>query len=47
PQAALRAAVHLHGAAADALVAQGCGPIGLTATDTIAAAQRLLNEAMR
>ncbi|HET7596480.1 MAG TPA: NAD(P)H-hydrate dehydratase [Burkholderiales bacterium] len=47
PQEALRAAVHLHGAAADALVAQGCGPVGLTATETIAAAQRLLNEAIR
>ncbi|HEX6007530.1 MAG TPA: NAD(P)H-hydrate dehydratase [Burkholderiales bacterium] len=42
-QLALRIAVHLHGAAADALVAEGTGPIGLTAGDTIAAAQRILN----
>jgi hydroxyethylthiazole kinase-like uncharacterized protein yjeF len=42
-QLALRIAVHLHGAAADALVAEGTGPIGLAAGDTIAAAQRILN----
>jgi len=43
PQKALRVAVHLHGAAADALVAQGTGPVGLTASETLAAAQRVLN----
>jgi len=43
PQNALRVAVHLHGAAADALVAQGAGPIGIAAGDTIDAARRILN----
>jgi hydroxyethylthiazole kinase-like uncharacterized protein yjeF len=41
--AALRAAVHLHGAAADALVRAGTGPIGLTASEVIDAARPLLN----
>jgi hydroxyethylthiazole kinase-like uncharacterized protein yjeF len=41
---ALLAAVHLHGAAADRLVANGSGPIGLTAHETIDAARNLLNE---
>ena len=41
---ALLAAVHLHGAAADRLVAEGAGPIGLTAGETIDAARRLFNE---
>lgn len=40
---ALLAAVHLHGAAADACVAEGCGPIGLTAGELIPQARRLLN----
>ncbi len=40
---ALLAAVHLHGAAADALVADGIGPIGLTAGEVIDAARRLFN----
>ena len=40
---ALLAAVHLHGAAADALVAAGEGPIGLTAGEVARAARRLLN----
>lgn len=35
--------VHLHGAAADALVAEGVGPVGLTASETVAAARRLFN----
>ncbi len=39
----LAAAVYLHGAAADQLVKQGCGPIGLTASETIAAARKLWN----
>lgn len=47
PRTALHAAVHLHGAAADALVAQGAGPIGLTASETISAAQRIVNESIR
>jgi hydroxyethylthiazole kinase-like uncharacterized protein yjeF len=41
---ALHAAVYLHGAAADALVDQGKGPAGLTASETIDAAWILLNE---
>lgn len=40
---ALLAAVHLHGAAADQLVASGIGPIGLTAGEVIDAARRLFN----
>ena len=37
------AAVHLHGAAADELVAAGTGPVGLTASETIPVARNLLN----
>lgn len=40
---ALLAAVHLHGAAADALVAEGIGPIGIAAGELIDTARRLLN----
>lgn len=40
---ALLAAVHLHGAAADACVAAGDGPIGLSAGELITAARKLLN----
>lgn len=40
---ALMAAVHLHGAAADRLVANGCGPIGLTAGEVIDSARQLFN----
>jgi len=40
---ALAAGVYLHGAAADALVAQGHGPAGLTASETIDEARALLN----
>lgn len=40
---ALTAAVHLHGAAADWLLSQGTGPIGLAAGEVIDAARRLLN----
>lgn len=41
--AALSCAVHLHGAAADALVATGVGPVGLAASELIGSARRLLN----
>jgi hydroxyethylthiazole kinase-like uncharacterized protein yjeF len=40
---ALCGAVHLHGAAADALAAVGDGPIGIAAGELIPAARRLLN----
>lgn len=43
PQAALLGGVYLHGAAADALVAAGAGPLGLAAGELIAPARRLLN----
>lgn len=36
--------VYLHGAAADALVAQGIGPVGLTASEVSIEARRLLNQ---
>ena len=36
--------VHLHGAAADALVRSGSGPVGLTASELIEPARRLWNE---
>jgi hydroxyethylthiazole kinase-like uncharacterized protein yjeF len=42
---ALELAVCLHGAAADALVADGVGPAGLTASELAPAARRLLNHA--
>ncbi|MCB1887466.1 MAG: NAD(P)H-hydrate dehydratase [Rhodocyclaceae bacterium] len=41
---ALLAGTHLHGAAADRLVADGIGPVGLTASETASAARRVLNE---
>ena len=41
---ALLLGVYLHGAAADSLVEQGIGPIGLTASEVIEAARRLLNQ---
>jgi ADP-dependent NAD(P)H-hydrate dehydratase len=41
---AVRGAVWLHGAAADALAAEGVGPIGLTAGEVIDAARRLRNQ---
>ena len=44
PHAALLAAVYLHGAAADALVARGIGPVGLTAGEVIDAARAMLNQ---
>jgi hydroxyethylthiazole kinase-like uncharacterized protein yjeF len=40
---ALLAAVHVHGAAADALAAQGCGPVGLTAGELCGAARCVFN----
>jgi hydroxyethylthiazole kinase-like uncharacterized protein yjeF len=40
---ALHAAVHLHGAAADALVARGVGPVGLAAGELIGAARDIVN----
>jgi hydroxyethylthiazole kinase-like uncharacterized protein yjeF len=43
PEMALLAAVHLHGAAADHLVAGGIGPIGMTAGEIIDAARLLFN----
>jgi hydroxyethylthiazole kinase-like uncharacterized protein yjeF len=45
PQQAMDAAVWLHGAAADACVAAGLGPAGLTAGDTIDGARKLFNAA--
>jgi NAD(P)H-hydrate repair Nnr-like enzyme with NAD(P)H-hydrate dehydratase domain len=42
-RSALLAGVHLHGAAADALVAQHKGPVGITASEVILAARALLN----
>ena len=44
PLAALLAGVHSHGAAADRLVAQGCGPLGLTAGELIDSARWCLNQ---
>ncbi len=44
PREALLAAVHLHGAAADLLVAQGYGPVGLTAGELIDSARYNLNQ---
>ena len=40
---ALLAAVHLHGAAADERVADGCGPVGLSAGEIIDSARSALN----
>jgi ADP-dependent NAD(P)H-hydrate dehydratase / NAD(P)H-hydrate epimerase len=47
PVAASRIAVCLHGAAADALVARGSGPIGLSGAELTDAARDLLNQAAR
>jgi hydroxyethylthiazole kinase-like uncharacterized protein yjeF len=47
PEDALVAGVHLHGAAADALVARGTGPAGLTAGELVDAARALANGAGR
>jgi hydroxyethylthiazole kinase-like uncharacterized protein yjeF len=45
-EAALAAGVHLHGAAADALLAPRGGPIGMTGAEVIDAACQLLNRAI-
>jgi len=42
-EACMQCAVHLHGMAADDLVAQGIGPAGLTASETMLAARHLYN----
>lgn len=44
PFAALQLAVYLHGAAADTLLQQGMGPVGLTASEVALEARRLLNQ---
>jgi len=44
PGLALLAAVHLHGLAADELVSGGIGPVGLTASEVIDAARKILNQ---
>jgi ADP-dependent NAD(P)H-hydrate dehydratase / NAD(P)H-hydrate epimerase len=46
-EAALVLGTHLHGAAADALVAAGVGPVGLTATELLDPARRLWNGWLR
>jgi hydroxyethylthiazole kinase-like uncharacterized protein yjeF len=43
PPTALLAAVHLHGAAADSLVASGVGPVGLCAGELIDEARAIMN----
>jgi hydroxyethylthiazole kinase-like uncharacterized protein yjeF len=43
PQQATLLGVYLHGAAADHLVQQGMGPIGLTASEVMDAARQVLN----
>jgi hydroxyethylthiazole kinase-like uncharacterized protein yjeF len=43
PLQALLAGTYLHGAPADALVASGSGPVGITATEVIEQARALLN----
>lgn len=45
PREALEFAVCLHGAAADALVASGDGPVGLTPSELAPAARALINQA--
>jgi hydroxyethylthiazole kinase-like uncharacterized protein yjeF len=45
PGQALLAGVHLHGLAADDLVARGIGPVGLTASEVIDASRRVFNHA--
>ncbi len=44
PFAALQLAVYLHGAAADALLLQGIGPVGLTASEVMLEARKILNQ---
>jgi hydroxyethylthiazole kinase-like uncharacterized protein yjeF len=45
PLPALLAGTYLHGAAADALVAAGSGPVGITASEVIDSARALMNAA--
>jgi NAD(P)H-hydrate repair Nnr-like enzyme with NAD(P)H-hydrate dehydratase domain len=45
-EAALAAGVHLHGVAADAVLAAHGGPIGMTGTEVSDAARALLNRAI-
>ena len=45
PLSALLAGTYLHGAAADALVAAGSGPVGITASEVIDSARSLMNAA--
>jgi len=47
PGDALQTAVCLHGAAADALVSEGVGPLGLAASEIAPVARRLVNAAAR
>lgn len=47
PAQAAAAAVWLHGAAADRLVAQGVGPVGLTASELIPAIRAALNQTIK
>lgn len=44
PFSALQLAVYLHGAAADSLLLQGIGPVGLTASEIMREARSLLNQ---
>jgi NAD(P)H-hydrate repair Nnr-like enzyme with NAD(P)H-hydrate dehydratase domain len=44
PEDALLLAVYLHGAAADALLEQLGGPVGMTASEITCAARSLLND---
>jgi hydroxyethylthiazole kinase-like uncharacterized protein yjeF len=46
PLPALLAGTYLHGAAADALVAAGSGPVGITASEVIDSARLLMNAAL-
>ena len=43
-ESALVLGTHLHGAAADALAANGVGPVGMTATEIVDTARRLWNQ---
>jgi len=44
PVDAAKLAVYVHGAAADVLVGQGVGPIGLTASELLIEVRTLLNQ---
>ena len=46
-RSALLAGVHLHGAAGDTLVAEHKGPVGITASEVMAATRRLFNRQTR